>query len=135
MPQDSSTKPREVYVESRPAAPQDAEAAADALEEHESRTAIETLRRSQRDTVAEFLGERFWLADKTWPCLWWQKAGIQLSVSMYFPRLNLAVDKFPRPTDMQRLEAEFKASRLGVQGVKYKALFPESRLADLAKAR
>lgn len=90
--------------------------------------------RSQQagNRVSAFLGETFYRVDKTWPCLYWKLAGVQLSVGMYFPRLNLAVDRFPKPDSMQRQEAAFKAMELRRAGVQYKALFPENKLAELA---
>lgn len=81
--------------------------------------------------VAEFLGQRFWKTDKTWPSLWWKVGGWQSRVEMYFPDLNLAVDRFLRPTSMDRQEAAFKATALKALGVRYIPLFPENKLKDL----
>lgn len=91
-----------------------------------------SLRESARENkVSRFLGEKFFRVRRTWPCLYWKLAGMQLSVELYFPRLNLAVDRFTRPTSEDRQAAAFKAAQLKAHGVKYKALFPENRLADL----
>ncbi len=84
--------------------------------------------------VASFLNQKFWKVDKTWPSLWWKVGGWQTRVEMYFPALNLAVDRYLRPTSMDRQEAAFKANTLKALGVKYVALFPETKLKELSKA-
>ena len=89
--------------------------------------------RARMNKVAEFLGQKFWKADKTWPQLWWKTGGWQSRVEMYFPALNLAVDRFLRPTSLDRQEAAFKANALKELGVNYVALFPENKLKELSR--
>jgi hypothetical protein len=88
---------------------------------------------ARMNRISTYLGERFYRTCKTWPFLYWKVAGVQLSVDMYFPTKNLAVDRFPRPTSLDRQAAAFKAMVLRAKGVNYVALFPENRLADLER--
>lgn len=88
---------------------------------------------SRTNKVAQFLGQKFWKTDKTWPFLYWKVGGWQARVEMYFPALNLAVDRYLRPTSMDRQEAAFKAAALKANGVNYTALFPETRLSELSR--
>jgi hypothetical protein len=128
-PYEVASSPRKGRVE-----PFDAEGLAEAQEEAQDQARVQEKRRGQKDTVAEFLGETFWHADRTWPCLFWPLAGYQLSVKMYFPHLNLAIDKYPAPTDIHRKEAAFKAVALKKAGIRYVALFPETPLRKVAVA-
>lgn len=88
---------------------------------------------ARQNKVTRFLKQDFWRVDKTWPSLYWKVGGWQSRVEMYFPKLNLAVDRFLRPTSMDRQEAAFKATALKSEGVNYVALFPETKLKELSK--
>lgn len=127
--------PHAVFVRQRAA---ELEASEDALEMQEE--ASDFARKQNREAgrmnrISSFLGESFYRTDKTWHFLYWKMAGVQLSVEMYFPKKNLAVDRFPRPTSLDRQAAAFKATVLRANKVNYVALFPENRLAELERYR
>lgn len=132
MSQDNST-PASLLRAPRPLTAEEQEDALEAAEEAEVRAKASARGAQRSNKVAEFLGETFFRINKTWPCLYWRQAGVQTSVEMYFPRLNLAVDRFLRPTSLERQEAAFKEAKLSENGVRYVALFPEVRLAELSK--
>lgn len=88
---------------------------------------------SRSNKVASFLGQKFWRTGKTWPFLYWRVGGWQSRVELYFPTINLAVDRYRRPTSMDRQEAAFKAQALKANGIKYVALFPENKLKELSR--
>lgn len=120
-----------VYVQrlpSSPAALEDWQEMQDEASDMARKRAREAARGNK---VSEFLGEKFWRGDKTWPFLYWKVGGWQASVEMYFPKLNLAVDRYPRPTSLDRQEAAFKAAKFRENGIKYKALFPENSIREL----
>ena len=94
-------------------------------------------RKYQRDSarankVSTFLNDNFYRTDKTFPFLFWPLANRQVSVSMFFPKKNLAIDKYPRPTEYDRKEVEFKRSEFKKHDIKYLPMFPETKLMELA---
>lgn len=126
---DISVAPRRVPVD-----PVDEESLLEAQELAHDEARIQERRRGQRDKVAEYLGQTFWHTDRTWPCLYWPLVAQQTRVKMFFPPLQLAVDKFPAPTPVQRKEAMFKGEALRRIGIRYVALFPETPLRKVAIA-
>lgn len=86
---------------------------------------------AKANKVSKFLNETFYRCDKTWPWFSWPVMKHQLSVKMYFPKKNLAVDQFRNPTDYDRKCVEFKKQILKEHKINYVCLFPENRLLDL----
>ena len=110
----------------------------DSQEAAELDDAINSMQRARErqaakaNKVSTFLGETFYRCDKTWPWFSWPVMNQQLSVKMYFPKKNLAVDQFRNPTDIDRKSVAFKTKLLKEHKINYVCLFPENRLLDLA---
>lgn len=104
------------------------------LEAAEEAADVERIRQKAAhgaNKISAFLGEKFFRVNRTWPFLYWKLAGRQMSVEIYFPNLNLAVDRFMDGSSERRQEAAFKTSAFKEHGVKYKALFRENSINEL----
>lgn len=87
---------------------------------------------SRANKVSMFLKDNFFRTDKTFVFLYWNARKMQMSVKMFFPKKNLAIDQF-RSKDKDILaEVEFKKAAFKAAGVKYFPMFPENKLIDLA---
>lgn len=87
------------------------------------------------DKVANLLRSPVFVTDYTWPSLYvTNPAGgmKQLFVSQFFPDKMVAVDKFYSYDDVAKWEVDAKREKLEKIGVKYAALFPDTKLSDLA---
>jgi hypothetical protein len=88
---------------------------------------------AKSNKVCKFLNETFYRTDKTWSWFNWPLTAQQLSVKMFFPNKNLAVDQFPNPTDFDRQCVEFKKKILKEHKIKYFPMFPENKLLELSE--
>lgn len=86
------------------------------------------------DKVARLLADPVFITDYTWPSLYVKTpaGGMkQLFVSQFFPQKAVAVDKF-YDYDVPKWELEAKRAELKRLDIRYVALFPDTRLADVA---
>ena len=84
---------------------------------------------AKSNKVASLLGGTYYIQEKTWPFLTHQ--GRQLSVSEFYPELNVAIDKFYHMDEWELALVESKKVTLKSNGIKYAFLTPEKSLADL----
>lgn len=117
------------------AAVQQADAAQELVEKQETAKARQARARREGkvDKIAKVLGQKVYITDRAWPFLQATVAGrtYQLSVSLYFPTLKTAVDKFYSMDEYHAGHVEEKARLLNAHGVKYVAMNPHKQLTDL----
>lgn len=107
----------------------------DIAELNEQMIAMEKLRQKESgraNKVSTFLKDNYFRTDKTWPFLFWPTFKMQLSVRMFFPKKNLAIDQFRSPTKIDLAAVEFKKKILKEKGIKYFPMFAENKLMELA---
>jgi len=111
--------------------PKDAIARQDAEEAAEKRPAIAPT----GDKVAQLLSDPVYVTDYTWPSLYVEGPGgrmRQLFVTQFFPNKNVAVDKFYSMDEVEPWTVDIKRAALDKIGIRYVALYPTTKLADVA---
>jgi hypothetical protein len=128
---EESKKPVGAFIDDRNRFlnPEDVQETQEQLKDIE-RQRLRTQARSNK--VSRFLQDSFFRTDKTWPFLFWPVQKLQLSVRMYFPKKNLAIDQFRSPTKTDLAAVDFKRKVLAENGIKYFPMFPQHKLMDLA---
>jgi len=103
----------------------------DAVETTEKRPSLP----QTTEKVATLLSDPVYVTDFTWPSLYAEAPGgrmRQLFVSLFFPNKNVAVDKFYSMDEVEPWTVEYKRAALDKLGVKYVALYPTTKWADIA---
>ena len=104
------------------------------LEELEEQEAKErkTVREAKTDKIAAVLAQPVYAVDYSWPFLRDTRGGQdrRLSVSLFFPKIKAAVDKFYSMQDFKDGQVELKRRLLNANGVRYTFLHPERKLAE-----
>lgn len=112
-----------------------ADAAQEMVEKQETARAraAKAKRDGKVEKIAKVLGQPVYITDRAWPFLQGVVAGktYQLSVSLYFPAIRTAVDKFYTMEDYEAGHVPLKGKLLNANGIKYVAMNPEKQLTDL----
>ncbi len=122
-------------AEAKGRAPIDKETLSDIQTDQElaqQKAKIEARRKRTFSKVATLLGQEEYIYNWTHPCLFMDARGTQTEVSEFYPKLNVAIDKFYHVDDHERALTDFKREALKAVGIKYAYLTPEIDLADIA---
>lgn len=106
-----------------------AEALRDVSESATRQAELEARNTAKANKVASLLGGTYYIQEKTWPFLTHQ--GRQLSVTEFYPELNVAIDKFYHVDEWELALTDAKKNALKLNGIKYAFLTPDKSLADL----
>jgi hypothetical protein len=115
---------------SAPIAPSDQETLRESAERQNAEAKAAARKQKQLGKVAQFLNAKVMVTDRTFPFLTFKT--VQLSVSEWYPQLNVAVDKFFQMEDVRHDEIAFKQAQFRANGIQYAYLTPEMDLVDLA---
>lgn len=106
--------------------------AEDAREEKELQAAqgqIAARRKAQHDPIADLLGATYFVTDWAWPFLRWGPGA--LTVSRWYPEINVAIDTFNYVGDHEKRLIEHKRKTLNENHIKYAWLDWSKKTSDL----
>ena len=114
---------------------EDQDAAERLVEQQEAIKAqrAKALKEGRTDKIAKVLNQKRYVTDRTWQFLTVTIGGksYQLSVSQFFFDIDVAVDKFYDMAEYEAGHTALKQKLLNANGIKYVALNPTKRLADI----
>jgi len=106
-----------------------AEAQQEAAEVAADTAKIEAKKKSNEDKIAQLLGAQYFITDHAWPFL--RSGAGALTVSRFYPEINVAIDTFSHVGDHELRLIEIKKKALNEHGIKYAWLDWTKQSADI----
>jgi hypothetical protein len=108
---------------------EETEALREAREEQKDQAAIDARKSVDSNKVASMLGGTWYITDHTWP--YFRSDDRQMSVTEFYPDLNIAIDKFFNFGPHEERLTKEKKRLLNANGIRYAYLEPMKSLGDI----
>jgi len=97
----------------------------------EDQARIDSIKQVRRNKFAEMIDQKIYITEWTHPCLFNKESNRQMTVSEFYPKLNLALDKFFHFDEWELSLTNIKRESLNKAGFKYVFLTPDKDFADI----